>query len=490
MPPSAPPLEVQRNELLNRNQANVLPLGCAFFFILPLAFFGVVLIMIASGSIAAESDAPSGLLFAVATVMLMIATGILLAVIFSWRHNRQLAAIVTRHPEEPWRWRTDWVAGFTRDATRGTAWALWIFATIWCLISFPIAWIAVGQRAEEGNVVLVTLIFPIVGVLLLANAVFHTWKAFRYGRSILQLQTHPAQLGGTFRGVLEGNLPSGEDYLVRAACVHEEVRGSGKSRTTYRNIVWQNDTEIRGQMVGGASGMSLPIAIPLARDARETARLSSTDRILWLLDVSAEVTGADYDAQFEFPVYGTSSVDSPITRSDVTLRPKDVRVDITAEGTSYTVRPTRRFAAFVSGIAWISLFAGLTSVLAHFSVPIGFTIFSAFVLLLTIWGTVDNVLGSTTVTVRGEECKLSKSNGFLSSERSFTRQEIEKFSLAEPTSMNAPTQFMVDAVLKNGKIQRLCRPLKRRRDAVFLKAELERWHGRDRRPEMDAGSEP
>lgn len=219
---------------------------------------------------------------------------------------------------EPWLERMDWASRRLEDENSTNAWALLGFTAIWNLFSWGIAYLILRQQDGRGIARLFVLIFPGVGVILLISVVYNLLRRQRYGVPVLELATLPAPVGRALAGVVRTRAvfdPAG-GFIVKLQCIHRTVTGSGKNRSTHEDTLWEGSRTIPGA-TRDASGIAIPIAIPIPSDARETDRGTSSDQILWRLQVSAAVDGIDFRTQYEVPVFRTAESATPLTPEEL-----------------------------------------------------------------------------------------------------------------------------------------------------------------------------
>jgi hypothetical protein len=162
------------------------------------------------------------------------------------------------------------------------------------------------------------LLFPAIGVLLLAGAVFALLRRRRYGVSVLELATLPAPVGRALAGMVRTKAvfdPAG-GFVVRLECVRRTVTGSGKHRSTHETLRWSGERTIPGA-TADARGIAIPVAVAIPPEAQATDGTNPRDRVLWRLQVSAAVDGIDFGTQFEVPVFRTAESETPFTPGEL-----------------------------------------------------------------------------------------------------------------------------------------------------------------------------
>ena len=259
---------------------------------------------------------------------------------------------------------------------------------------------------------------------LLYAAMYLTVRWFKYGKSCGELETNPGVVGGWFKGAVHSGLRPGPNDVVhlRLTCFRKYTSGSGDNRTTHTDVQWQEERIISAEQVefGGVGGATrIPVAFYIPRDCLPTTVDNPSDRILWRLDVTADVPGVDFKARYEVPVFVTpeSSDDPPPEAEDLYELTQDQVVDYAATskipvrpaqggGTEIYVPPRR-----TPGIAAVcTLFAAVFSAATVFLAMAGgglimTLVFGLFAALLTwvslgLWfGTRNTVLGADGVRI-------------------------------------------------------------------------------------------
>ncbi|MCZ6918512.1 MAG: hypothetical protein O7I93_17185 [Gemmatimonadetes bacterium] len=292
-------------------------LGCLTAFLLPFCGVGVVTAFMALRSALAGDWGQAGFLSIFALVFGGVGFGMLAA---AWRGRHRVAAIDQRraaHPDEPWLWRPEWAAGRIESSTRQTMIASAAFAALWNLIALPGTLAALPQYLDTREPqLLLVLIFPVVGTGLIAWAVRAAARYRKYGVSILELAHVPGVVGRGIGGIVRVSVPLAPDrgFAVKLTCVNRYTSGAGKNRSTSERILWQETrtaTDFEREWSG--RGTRVPVVFRLPSDVRESDDRDPNNRIIWRLQVDADVPGVDYHAQFDVPVFRTAESDAPLT---------------------------------------------------------------------------------------------------------------------------------------------------------------------------------
>jgi hypothetical protein len=225
---------------------------------------------------------------------------------------------VPENPAAPWQWRSDWAAGRIEDENRRSGTALLIFALVWNGIAWAMTlgiWSEVGERGPAHYFI---LLFPLIGLFALGGAIYALVRRGRYGVPVFELATLPAPLGRVLGGHVRipRGLPAASQIEIGLKAIHRTVTRTGKNTSTREVVLWENQRMLPGAL-GDGPGASIPIAIPIPREAPETSVASANDRILWRLEIRSAVPGVDFLARFEVPVFYTSESETPLSPEEV-----------------------------------------------------------------------------------------------------------------------------------------------------------------------------
>ncbi|BBB62111.1 hypothetical protein UNDKW_3838 [Undibacterium sp. KW1] len=178
---------------------------------------------------------------------------------------------------------------------------LGLFALFWNLISFPIAGLFMMDRASHGYWQYLVLLFPALGVLMIAGAVWLAYSRWRVGKPRLTLAKQPhtgienLSLRLHFDPPLGQRMATGAShYMVKAEihCEHEDRRG--EDTTTKR--LWEQ-TLAEQVVMHGAQSMDFTISLPA--DMPASGKQEHKDiEVIWNLQLN--ILGADL--VFKLPV--------------------------------------------------------------------------------------------------------------------------------------------------------------------------------------------
>ncbi len=201
------------------------------------------------------------------------------------------------NPNAPWMWREDWATGEVRTSVRAEANRLTFIAIAWCVVTLPILFIAPQRAFRDADYsALPSLIFPLIGLAMLAWAISLIHRFRQYGESRFTISPTPGQIGGSLSGSIQIDhpLPAGQQVALELECLNRTTRGAWHNLTTWDRTLWRSDQTSMSDSAG-----SIPVAFMIAPDCRPTDDSNPNSRILWRLGARAD----GYRAEFEVPVF-------------------------------------------------------------------------------------------------------------------------------------------------------------------------------------------
>ena len=249
-------------------------------------------------------------LLAIGLFFCVVGYGLLVGLFFGLKAKKRTDAIKAAHPDEPWVWRDDWAAGRIPSGNKRSAITAWVFALFWNAISSPVFFLIVPGELRKGNhAALIAIIFPIIGLLLLALAIQQSIRWKKFGQSIFKMLSTPGVIGGQVSGAIETAVkvrPEG-GFQVKLRCVHRVTTQTGDSSSTSEHILWEDEKIIIKDLLDDPRRSGIPVFFQIPADCRETDSTNSRNAIVWRLEARAKVPGVDYFAQFEIPVFKTTA---------------------------------------------------------------------------------------------------------------------------------------------------------------------------------------
>ncbi len=396
-------------------------------------------------------------------------------------------------PQAPWRWRKDWSRGYADDASRSTLPAAWGFALFVSLISAGVAAAILKELGAGNRLAALGLVFPAVGLGLLANATVKTWRRLKYGVSRFEMASVPGSPGGRLSGAIRTgfDLSPEDGFSLRLTCASRTSSGSGKNRSVRENILWRDERTMNRALPGpDPAGGSIPVYFEIPADARPTTLDDPDDRVLWTLDADCRVPGLDYHAEFEVPVFptgdpapaaGAAPADPmaeylapeqpyrPRSDSPIQLRPSaggGIEIDFPA---------ARNPGAAFSMSAFLLLWCGAIWLQVHLRAPLIFPIIFGLFGLLLLWIALDLWLGTCRVVIEAGEVRVRLGLLGLGPTRIFPCSEIQQVVLRinmQSGGRSGTPYYDIALVRRNGRRIAAGQHLRDKREAEWLAAQI------------------
>ena len=235
-----------------------------------------------------------------------VGLGLLIA---AWRAPKEKDKSLPEFVSSPWLLNDKWQTPTIRSSSKMTMWAAWGFAAVWNLISSVTPFLAYREVVEKQNyIALVALLFPLVGIGLIAWAIKRTLEWRRFGPAPVTLDPFPGSIGGHVGGTIDLNLPydASARFELTLTNIHHYVSGSGKNRSRKEKALWQ-DIQIAHSEYG-SKGTRLTFRFDVPEGLDETDAEAEGDSYdAWRLNLKAELPGADLDRDYDIPVYATAT---------------------------------------------------------------------------------------------------------------------------------------------------------------------------------------
>lgn len=285
--------------------------GCLLLFLIPFVLAALGAGLTGFEALAAKDYANAMPRLAFAAIF---AAAIVLVWFVSWKGRSRSSEAASG---EPWRARADWSARRITDGARTQALLLIVVTLFWNGVSAAVGYGILSSFGFAGPQALF-LLFPLIGLGLIWLSALALLRWRRYGTSTFELATLPAPPGRALAGRvhLTSSIDPARGFSITLRSVRITITGSGKNRSTHEAVLWERTLIMPGALQE-AGGISIPIAIPIPADARETDERDASDRVIWRLGVTADVPGIDYSATFEVPVFRTAESGTPLTPEEL-----------------------------------------------------------------------------------------------------------------------------------------------------------------------------
>ena len=223
--------------------------------------------------------------------------------------EKSLATSPTAEQTPLWRVDPDWRDNRIRSTARADMWVRWLFAVAFIGFSIPLAF-ALPDEIDGGNhAAWIALLFPLVGLLMLASAIRRTVDWRRVGRLALALDPFPGSLGGDVGGSVD--LPMRYDltrrFRVALACSRLYETGSGDSRSTSEKVLWDRNGIADTQPTHVGTRVSFRFTPP---DDLPESEAKSDDYHQWAVRIRTDEDKPRFDRLFVIPVFATGAIQS------------------------------------------------------------------------------------------------------------------------------------------------------------------------------------
>ncbi len=377
-------------------------------------------------------------------IILIVAIACIVAMVKLGRPSRATATTAElrrQFPDSPWKWDPKWEGGVVRGALKTNMYFHWLFTVIWTLLSAPLAYVLPEEVFVKKNYpAALGFLFPLISLFLAGNVIRLTLQWIKYGSSELQLTTFPGSVGGRFAARLDTTLrtiPADGVHVILSS--HRIITRNQESDR--KDLLWQGRSVIPPISLGqGPGGVTIPIEFYLPSKVeptsppREPSESKREEPVVWNLDVTADVPGVDYSAQFEVPVFVTGDVDESPRKARFgreQMRVFDpaeatIRVSTTPTGGSRFVFPmARNPGAALAITVFTAIWWGAIAFMHYVGFNIFFLgMFGLFGLLLA-WVSLDLWFGSTVATIEGGEIRVRKTIFGIGSTHVYSKAAIE-----------------------------------------------------------------
>jgi hypothetical protein len=195
--------------------------------------------------------------------------------------------------------------GPIRSDSRMRMWVGWGIAVVWNALSLPLLFVVPREVADGNLPALLGVLFPIVGVGLVAYAMKRTREWRTYGPTELRLDPHPGSIGGHVGGVIGlTRKAAAQTFEVTLACKRSYISGSGKNRSRHEETVWQSRGPATVATGGARPSLSFRFDVPTGLHASEP---KSNNYHFWQVTLtSASSATVPLDRAFKIPVFPTA----------------------------------------------------------------------------------------------------------------------------------------------------------------------------------------
>lgn len=372
---------------------------------------------------------------------------------------------------KPWLARADWAAGKIKSSAGAQTKILAVFALVFCGIGGFSAFFGLPEELHKGNfLALLVLLFPAVGIGFLFAVMRGILARRRFGDCHFEMVSIPGALGGTLEGLIQtgARLRLEHGLHLKLSCIRVTVSGSGGNQSRQENILWQDEKVFKSKAGlpeprPGRSGIPVYFKLPAGQP-------ECGDGIFWRLEAKAKLSGPDFSAVFDVPVFKVAGAavveaDKPDPTAALQMpveqlrRDENSRIQVTngPHGREFYFPAARNVIGAVMTMVFCLVFCGgmyLVLCVAPDSESGMLTgaagrIFGAVVLGLFIvilgWSSFNLWFKSSRVTINSSRVTLLNRWLFFSRTRQFDVHEISRFDLK--AGMTSGSQVFQDIKL-------------------------------------------
>ncbi|MBT8098320.1 MAG: DUF3592 domain-containing protein, partial [Gammaproteobacteria bacterium] len=238
--------------------------------------------------------------------------------IFTWRAPREKDESLPLYEQQPWLMNDNWPSATLRSSSKKSMYGAWLFAAFWNLISAPLPFLIYDEIAEKDNyIALIGLLFPLVGLGLLAYALNRTREWRRFGTTPLTLDPFPGSIGGHVGGTIDLRRPyeSATRFTLTLTNVHSYESGSGEDSSRREKAHWQD--AMLAQATPGPTGTRLTFRFDVPEGLHQSDIDQDDSYYLWRLNLQADLPKTKLDRSYELPVFATAQQSRLLSDRDV-----------------------------------------------------------------------------------------------------------------------------------------------------------------------------
>ena len=422
--------------------------------------------------------------------------GILVAGVLGYRKAKVEQALAAEHPGAPWMHRRDWAGGQIVYSAKKMAAIALACASLWNVISAPLWFLLPHEVIQKGNRVALTgLVFPLVGLGLVAWAIVSIMKWRKYGPSLFRMASVPGVIGGQLAGVISTSvkIKPEDGFRLTLNCIERRTTGSGKESHTTETIVWQDEQILARELLQSDPDHSaIPVQFPIPYASRPTDDSTPTCQTIWRLEVASKEPGLDYGANFEVPVFKTPDsnpnfVPDRSAIADYTAPPDPAR-DLAEVGVLKTASPIGDGCRFVFPLGrnlgttfgltvfWL-IWTGVVVLLLHLKAPLLFPIAFGLVDAILLLAVLDLCFYRSTIDVSPRGVAVTGGLFGLGSARWVEAANVAKFEAIRGMQSGEHVFYDVVVTCRDGKRIKFGKRLPGNRQAEAIIRQIEQSLG-------------
>jgi hypothetical protein len=208
--------------------------------------------------------------------------------------------------EKPWLARADWAAGKIKSSADAALKPYFMMALVCCGMGALFIFFVIPKELHKGNYhTLPILILSAMGVFFLLYTLQQRRGLRRYGETSFVMTSVPGAPGGALEGSIQTGAPlrPEQGLRLRLSCIRRVTCG----KNNREDILWQDERILKNDAVSAQSGHAvIPVYFQLPASQPECFE-HGFEAIIWRLEAKAKVSGPDFNAVFDVPVFNVAS---------------------------------------------------------------------------------------------------------------------------------------------------------------------------------------
>jgi hypothetical protein len=416
-----------------------------------------------------------------------IVSGGLILLLFGIRAKKEalkMSAAGSENDGKPWLKRKDWATGRMVSSLRKASVLLWIIVVFWFIVSAGISLVvplpehSAAIRAGLLSLILITWL----AVIFFAVRTTTAWR--RFGKSIFEMGSLPAAMGGALRGKIHirGKLRPEHGWYLALSCIRRATTGPTNNLRTTEKILWRDEKWLRSDLPQTNSDVTaIPVFFQLPGDKPESTPAIG-DGTHWRLEAWTRLAGPDFAAAFEVPVFkleeSLEAAGDPTAPYQVSL--DEIRKQIHSkiqvvglpDGKEF-IFPAGRNPGFVAGATilcavWTAIVALLFWVRAPLPVPM---VFGAMDLLMLSF-VLDLWLRRSRTVIAGETINVETSWPGFTAKNSVKVSDAANFLAEAGATVGYTAYYDLKLQARDGKELTLAKNLSHKPEADWLARQM------------------
>ena len=400
--------------------------------------------------------------------------------------------------EKPWLKRADWAAGRIKSSATAQTKIFVIFSLAFGGFGGLMTFLVLPKELHNGNdKALFILLFPAIGLGFVIAIVRGIFARRRFGDCFFEMAAIPGALGGTLEGLIQtgARLRLEHGLHLKLSCVRRIVNNVGDNQNVQENILWQDEKVFAPnadlpEPEPGRSG--IPVFFKLPADQPECFARGN-ESILWRLEAKAKMSGPNFSARFDVPVFkvaGAAIAEDAAEETDPTAalqmpveelrRDEHSKIQITdgPRGREFYFPAARNLGMAFMLTVFFVVWSGFLWLMTVKGAPVMFPIVFGFFDILILWGLLNAWFKSSRVTVDATSIHAVNRWLLFTRARNFAAAEVERIETKVGMTSGNQAYQDLQVVTRAGKKLTVAGGLASKPEADWLVQEMSKALGR------------